>query len=81
MTKKKVKKVTKPKAGEHRCTQTQCSYYLEGGCKKCSKCNAVPFVINDSCTICFDCENKSSTKIIRLRRLIEASYVVFIVFS
>ena len=40
-----------------RCTQTQCGYFLQGGCKACSKCKARPFEINTKCKTCLDCEN------------------------
>jgi hypothetical protein len=43
--------------GHRRCNQTQCSFYLQGGCKSCSECNARPFEINESCNRCLDCEN------------------------
>lgn len=49
--------IRKPNKGEHRCTQTQCSYFRDGGCRKCSKCEADPFIINDNCETCFKCEN------------------------
>lgn len=48
-----------PNNGEHRCTQTQCSYYTgdTGNCKACQKCGADSFIINESCETCFKCEN------------------------
>lgn len=43
--------------GMKRCTQVQCSYYLQGGCKNCFKCRAEPYVINTSCRVCCNCES------------------------
>lgn len=40
-----------------RCTQTNCKFYREGGCKSCEKCNAEPFVLKKSCSKCLACEN------------------------
>jgi hypothetical protein len=41
-----------------RCEQTKCSYYLNGGCKACSKCGFEPYKINTECQSCYDCENE-----------------------
>jgi hypothetical protein len=40
----------------NRCRQTQCSYFLQGGCKDCS-CGAKPYHINKKCSACYQCEN------------------------
>jgi len=43
-----------------RCRQEQCGYFLQGGCKSCSKCSAEPYLlkIKPLCKICMDCANK-----------------------
>ena len=41
----------------HRCRQTQCGYFLNGGCQACAECAAAPFEIRKSCQRCFGCEN------------------------
>jgi len=52
-------KIREAKKGEHRCTQTQCSYYTgaTGECMPCEDCGIDPYIINDSCEKCFKCEN------------------------
>ena len=50
-------KIPKPKKGERRCQQTQCGYYVNGGCKACEECKASPYIINTSCQRCLKCEN------------------------
>lgn len=49
----------KPALESRRCTQVQCSYYLQGGCKSCQDetCLAEPYIINTSCSRCLSCEN------------------------
>jgi hypothetical protein len=39
-----------------RCSQVQCSYYLDGGCKPCAECKAETFILNKTCTRCTSCE-------------------------
>lgn len=41
---------------DRRCTQTKCDFYLQGGCKNCSKCKAEPYHINTACGKCLRCE-------------------------
>ena len=43
--------------GHKRCTQTQCGFYLNGGCKECEQCKARPYEINVECERCYACEN------------------------
>lgn len=40
----------------HRCTQTQCEYFLNGGCQACDTCKAEPYEIRKKCHSCFKCE-------------------------
>lgn len=40
-----------------RCGQTQCEFYLRGGCRPCDDCGAHPYEINKSCDRCYNCEN------------------------
>ena len=40
-----------------RCRQTQCGFYIKGGCKPCELCNADPFILKKSCETCYNCEN------------------------
>ena len=40
-----------------RCQQTQCSFFLQGGCRACDDCAAAPYEIRKSCSRCFNCEN------------------------
>jgi hypothetical protein len=42
---------------QRRCTQVQCEFYVNGGCKPCEECNAPGFVLNKDCERCFKCEN------------------------
>jgi hypothetical protein len=42
---------------ERRCQQTNCNYYINGGCKKCKECGSKPYVINKKCDACYKCEN------------------------
>ena len=40
-----------------RCTQSQCGFYLNGGCHDCETCKARPYEINTECNRCLNCEN------------------------
>lgn len=40
-----------------RCRQTQCGFFLNGGCRECRDCKAKPFIIRKSCNCCDNCEN------------------------
>ena len=40
------------------CRQTQCGYFINGGCQKCDECGAKPNKVEDNCKTSFDCENK-----------------------
>jgi hypothetical protein len=53
------KKPVKKDTERRRCTQTKCTFYLEGGCKSCQDeaCHAEPYIINTSCNRCLSCEN------------------------
>lgn len=44
------------KTEDRRCTQIQCGYYLQGGCKDCEECKAKPYIINPKCRRCIRCE-------------------------
>ena len=46
-----------PEKNEHRCQQTQCSFFREGGCKACDDCKSTSYIINQKCKRCFACEN------------------------
>lgn len=40
------------------CNQTKCSFYIIGqGCRKCKQCGAEPFIVDDNCDVCWNCEN------------------------
>ena len=41
-----------------RCRQTQCGFFLNGGCRECRECNAKSFLIRKSCACCDNCENQ-----------------------
>lgn len=45
----------------HRCRQTQCGFFLNGGCRACDDCAAAPYEINESCQRCKDCEGVSDS--------------------
>jgi len=40
-----------------RCQQTQCSFFVVGGCQSCAECKAAPFNIRKSCMRCDSCEH------------------------
>lgn len=40
-----------------RCQQTQCSFFVNGGCQACDDCKAAPYEIRKSCSRCYGCEN------------------------
>jgi len=39
-----------------RCTQVQCSFYTQGGCKNCDECKSEPYTIKRDCQRCLACE-------------------------
>lgn len=43
--------------GYRRCSQINCSFYSQGGCKECSSCKTESFIIKKDCEKCFRCEN------------------------
>ena len=43
--------------GEHRCGQIQCSHMMTGHCRACAECKSPPFIINEPCNRCHECEN------------------------
>ena len=44
-------------ATHHRCRQSQCGFFQNGGCQACDECKASSFEINNACKRCNDCEN------------------------
>ena len=44
-------------ATHHRCTQTKCAFYLQGGCKACDDCKAEPYEMANDCDRCYACEH------------------------
>ena len=40
-----------------RCQQTQCNFFINGGCKACDECQAESFVLKKGCKRCRECEN------------------------
>lgn len=43
--------------GYRRCRQTNCAFFINGGCKACRSCSTKSFVIKKDCDICYRCEN------------------------
>jgi hypothetical protein len=40
------------------CKQTKCGFYKMGvGCRKCQECGAEPYIIDENCHKCWNCEN------------------------
>lgn len=38
--------------------QTQCAFYKMGhGCQKCDECGTEPYLVEDKCMRCWNCEN------------------------
>lgn len=72
-----------------RCTQIQCGYYLQGGCKFCENCKSESYILDTTCSRCLRCEgvanelrwgdrnidNKEDVKIPRKRMIIMANGV------
>ena len=54
---KKLKNGQIQNATHHRCSQTQCAFYLRGGCKACEDCNAEPYELQNDCARCYACEH------------------------
>lgn len=41
-----------------KCNQTRCGFLQMGqGCRKCDSCGAEPYLVNDNCDRCWNCEN------------------------
>lgn len=40
------------------CNQTRCGYFIAGqGCKNCDECRIEPFMVDDECDRCWNCEH------------------------
>jgi hypothetical protein len=44
------------KSDDRRCTQVQCGFYTQGGCKSCDDCKSEPYIIGTTCRRCIACE-------------------------
>jgi len=48
----------KIKAKLTKCQQSKCGFLQFGqGCKKCAECGAEPYLVNDMCVRCWNCEH------------------------
>lgn len=43
-------------ATSRRCQQTQCAFFVRGGCQACDDCGAEPYVLAQTCPRCTACE-------------------------
>ncbi len=40
-----------------KCEQLRCGYLTMGGCRACEECKAEPFVVDENCCRCWNCEH------------------------
>lgn len=40
-----------------KCEQIKCGFLHMGGCKPCDSCKSAPFIVDENCDRCWNCEH------------------------